>query len=67
VWVTQRAVSVTDFAYHAGGGTSIYTDCPLQRRFRDVHAITQHFLVRADTLTSAGAVYAGLDPGLPVF
>jgi alkylation response protein AidB-like acyl-CoA dehydrogenase len=67
VWITQRAAAITDFAYRSGGGTSIYSDCPLQRRFRDIHAITQHFLVKPDTLTAAGAVYAGQDPGLPVF
>ena len=45
----------------------LYADCPLQRRLRDVHAITQHFLVRRDTLTTAGAVLAGQDVDVPVF
>jgi hypothetical protein len=40
---------------------------PLQRRFRDVHAITQHFLVKLDTLTTAGAVLAGAEADLAVF
>ena len=40
---------------------------PLQRRFRDVHAITQHFLVKLDTLTTAGAVLAGAEADLTVF
>jgi alkylation response protein AidB-like acyl-CoA dehydrogenase len=65
-WSTARA-SVVDFAYRAGGGTSLYADCPLQRRLRDVHALAQHFLVRDDTLTSAGAVFAGGEPSIPVF
>ncbi len=67
VWATARAVSVVDFAYHAGGGGSLYASSPLQRRLRDVHAITQHFLVKPDTLTTAGAVLAGQGIDVPVF
>lgn len=67
VWVVARAAAVVDFAYHAGGGTALYSDNPLQRRLRDVHAITQHFLVRPDTLTTAGAVLAGQDIDVPIF
>lgn len=66
-WGTSRAAAVVDTAYRSGGGTTLYSDHPLQRRLRDVHAITQHFLVKADTLTAAGAVLAGHDPGVPLF
>lgn len=66
-WATATAASVVDAAYAAGGGSSIYAGNPLQRRFRDVHALTQHFLVRADTLTTAGAVLAGQEIDVPVF
>jgi alkylation response protein AidB-like acyl-CoA dehydrogenase len=67
VWVVERAVSVVDSAYRAGGGTSLYADCPLQRRMRDVRAITQHFVVKRDTMTTAGAILAGNDVELTVF
>jgi alkylation response protein AidB-like acyl-CoA dehydrogenase len=67
VWATARAVGIVDFAYQAGGGSALYADNPLQRRLRDVHAITQHFLVRPDTLTTAGAVLAGQDIDAPIF
>jgi len=67
VWATERAAAAVGAAYRAGGGTSIYADCPLQRRLRDVHAMTQHFLVKRDTLTTAGAVLAGRDIDVPVF
>jgi hypothetical protein len=66
-WATARAAAVVDFAYHAGGGTSLYAHSPLQRRLRDIHAITQHFLIRPDTLTTAGAVLAGQDIDVLVF
>ena len=52
---------MVDAAYHAGGGTSLYVSSPLQRRLRDVHAVTQHFALKPDTLTLAGSVLAGQD------
>ena len=58
-WAAAGAASVVDLAYRAAGGSAIYSDSPLQRRFRDIHALTQHFLVKLDTLTTAGAVLAG--------
>jgi alkylation response protein AidB-like acyl-CoA dehydrogenase len=67
VWVTTRSAAVVETAYRSGGGSSIYADCPLQRRLRDVHAVTQHFAVKPDTLTTAGAVLAGQDVTVPVF
>jgi alkylation response protein AidB-like acyl-CoA dehydrogenase len=66
-WAVATAASVVDAAYAAGGGSSLYSDHPLQRRFRDIHALTQHFLVKLDTFTTAGAVLAGADVDLTVF
>ncbi len=63
-WVTTTAASVVDMAYTAGGGSSIYSSSPLQRRLRDIHALTQHFAVKLDTFTKAGAVLAGQDVDL---
>jgi alkylation response protein AidB-like acyl-CoA dehydrogenase len=63
-WVARTATSVVDTAYTAGGGSSIYTTSPLQRRLRDIHALTQHFAVKSDTFTKAGAVLAGQDVDL---
>lgn len=62
--MTATAAHVVDTAYTAGGGTALYSDCSLQRRLRDVHAVTQHFVVKPDTLTLAGAVFAGQDVDL---
>ena len=67
VWAVDRATSVVTTAYRAGGGSSLYSDCPLQRRLRDIHALAQHFIVRRDTLVTAGAILAGQDVQLMVF
>jgi indole-3-acetate monooxygenase len=63
-WVTRTAVTVVDMAYTAGGGSSPYSSNPLQRRLRDIHALTQHFAIKLDTFTKAGAVLAGQDVDL---
>jgi indole-3-acetate monooxygenase len=58
-WVVETAAEVVDVAYRAGGGTALYSSSPLQRRLRDIHTLTQHFGVKLDTFTLAGAVLAG--------
>jgi indole-3-acetate monooxygenase len=67
VWVTATAAAVVEACYRAGGGSAVYLDNPLQRRLRDINTITQHFLVRPDTLTTAGAILAGQELELPIF
>ena len=66
-WAASQAVAVVDAAYHAGGSHALYVTSPLQRRLRDIHAVTQHFLVKPDALTTAGAVLAGQDVELGIF
>jgi indole-3-acetate monooxygenase len=67
VHAATTAATVVDTAYRAGGGSSLYLSSPLQRRLRDVHAVSQHFLLKPDTLTTCGAVLAGQNPELTVF
>jgi alkylation response protein AidB-like acyl-CoA dehydrogenase len=67
VLAVTDAASVVDMAYGAAGGSSLYSECSLQRRLRDVRAVTQHFLFRPDTLTTCGAVLAGQAADLTVF
>jgi len=66
-WSTTVAVAGAEAAFRFGGGSAIYDDSPLQRRLRDVNVIAQHFLVKPDTLTTAGALLAGQDIDVPVF
>ena len=58
-WVVETAVGAVETAYRAGGGTALYDSSPLQRRLRDIHTLAQHFAVKLDTYTLAGAVVAG--------
>lgn len=66
-WAAERSLAAVEAAYRAGGGTSVYRTSPLQRRLRDIHALVQHFLVRPDTMATAGAVLAGQGLDAPVF
>lgn len=66
-WATARAASVVDTAYRLAGGSAVYAEGALQRRWRDVHAVTQHFVLRDGTFTACGSVLVGGDPGVPVF
>lgn len=67
VWVTEHAADVVHRAYRAGGGTSPYDHCPLQRRLRDIQTLSQHFLIRRDVTAAGGSVLAGREPPGPVF
>lgn len=67
VEAAERAADVVMAAYRSGGGGAIYAASPLQRRLRDINALTQHFLVSRDTLTTAGAVLVGQDVEVMVF
>jgi alkylation response protein AidB-like acyl-CoA dehydrogenase len=67
IWVATRAASVVTAAHRTAGSTAVYAASPLHRRLRDVHTLTQHFLVKRATLTTAGAVLAGRDIAVPVF
>jgi alkylation response protein AidB-like acyl-CoA dehydrogenase len=57
---TTASAAVVDTAYELGGGTSIYETSQLQRRFRDVHAATQHMLVGPATWELTGRVLLGM-------
>ncbi len=58
---SRRRRAVVDVAYGLGGGSAIYETSPLQRRFRDVHAATQHMLVGPSTWELGGRSLLGLE------
>ena len=57
---SHAARDVVDTAYELGGGSSLYETGPLARRFRDVHAATQHMLVNPATWELGGRLLLGL-------
>ena len=52
------AASVVEGAYSLSGTTGMFESCPLQRRLRDVRAVTQHYMLSARS--AFGPVGVGL-------
>jgi hypothetical protein len=46
----------------AGGGSSIYPACPLERCFRDVHTLSQHTSMHSSNYEVCGRVLLGRRP-----
>ncbi|MBX3229284.1 MAG: acyl-CoA dehydrogenase family protein [Labilithrix sp.] len=63
--VTSAAHAV-DLVYTAGGGSAVYAKSPLQRSFRDVHAITQHTMVAPHGYELFGKILLGVEPDHPL-
>jgi alkylation response protein AidB-like acyl-CoA dehydrogenase len=62
----SSAVQAVDLMYVAGGASSIYVTCLLERAFRDVHTMTQHIGVHPRVMHSTGRVLFGLEPDTPL-
>jgi hypothetical protein len=55
----HRARSAVDFAYNTLGTPAVFASHPLERRFRDMHTITQHLQGRLPHLETVGAWMLG--------
>ena len=56
----DRCCAVVDAMYTLAGGTSVYAASGLQRRLRDIHVATQHFMVSTQVMETAGRLYLDL-------
>jgi alkylation response protein AidB-like acyl-CoA dehydrogenase len=55
----RACADVTRVMYDLAGGTAVYLDNGLQRRFRDGHVATQHIMVQASTYELIGRALFG--------
>ena len=59
-FATHQAREVMDFAYHEAGATAIFPTQPFERRFRDLHSVTQQIQARTAHFETVGAHLLGL-------
>jgi indole-3-acetate monooxygenase len=60
----HTAREAVDFAYNAAGATAIFESHPLERRFRDIHTVTQQLQGRLSHFETVGAWMMGADTDL---
>jgi alkylation response protein AidB-like acyl-CoA dehydrogenase len=60
----HKAREAVDFAYNAAGATAIFENHPLERRFRDIHTVTQQLQGRLNHFETVGAYMMGADTDL---
>lgn len=61
-WATFQAREVVDAAYHAAGATAIFASNPFERRFRDMHTVSQQVQANMANFEIAGQALLGLAP-----
>lgn len=61
----HSAKNVTDFAYQSAGASAIFAANPFERRFRDMHAVSQQIQASAAQFTNTGQILLGLAPANP--
>jgi alkylation response protein AidB-like acyl-CoA dehydrogenase len=59
-----KSREAVDFAYHTAGATSIFDNHPLERRFRDMHTVTQQLQGRMSHFETVGAWMLTAEPDL---
>jgi alkylation response protein AidB-like acyl-CoA dehydrogenase len=62
----RASAEIVRSMYDLAGGSAIYDDSPLQRRFRDAHTATAHFQVNESSRELPGRILLGLpaDPSM---
>jgi alkylation response protein AidB-like acyl-CoA dehydrogenase len=58
----HQSLQVVDTAYHAAGSTAIFEENPFERRFRDIHTVSQQLQRRQEHFETVGQYLLGLEP-----
>jgi indole-3-acetate monooxygenase len=63
-YAIHQARDVADTAYAAAGSSAIFTAGAFERRFRDIHAVTQQLQGRQSHFETVGQFLLGLEPDI---
>ena len=66
-WAIHQASSVADVVYHMAGSTAVFENNSFERRFRDIHTVTQQIQGRQSHYENVGQVLLGLEPDAVMF
>ncbi|MBC6624494.1 acyl-CoA dehydrogenase family protein [Pseudomonas carnis] len=66
-YAVEIARNIVTSMYQLGGGSSIFDSSPLQQCLRDIHVVTQHFMVSESTYEVVGRLFLGLDTNVSMF
>ena len=58
----HQSLHVVDTAYHSAGSTAIFEENPFERRFRDIHTVSQQLHGRQEHFETVGQHLLGLAP-----
>ncbi len=58
----RTSANVVDICYNLCGSGAIFASNPIQRRFQDIHVITQHLQGHPTNYESAGQFFLGFEP-----
>lgn len=67
ITAAQECRAAVSELYAAAGTSSLYTDSPLERAHRDIHAVAQHIALQPFWMEQAGRVQLGMKPTHPLF
>lgn len=59
---SNLAREVADYAYRTAGAIAVFESQPFERRYRDIHAVSQQGQSHLSNLEAAGQVFLGLQP-----
>jgi indole-3-acetate monooxygenase len=61
----QCAIEVADWTYRAAGTDAIFAGTAFERRFRDIHTVSQQLQARMANFEAVGRIMLGIEPETP--
>ena len=66
-WAIQQAAEIADVIYHMIGSTAVFENHPFERRFRDIHSVTQQLQGRQSHFENVGQALLGVETDSALF